>query len=128
MLIKELLNQFLSDQQARLARKAYRDYSVVMGLFADHLDSDGWNYLDDGDNAYFEAVEQEKTFIDLYDHSHIEDNIEAFLNDFVPQKVVAEDAFIFETCPRVMRTLLTWMRDQHLVELTNADIQEMCEN
>jgi len=128
MLIKELFNQFLSDQQAKLAGRTYRDYSLVMGLFADHHDGYAWNDLDDGDNAYIEAMEQEKTFIDLYDHSYIEDNIEEFLNDFVPHKVAAGDAFVFETCLRVMRSLLKWMRDQHLVVLSGAEIQEICEN
>ena len=128
MLIKDLFNQFLSDQQAKLAPRTYRDYSLVMGLFADHLDGYAWNNLDDGDNAYIEAMEQEKTFIDLYDHSYIEDNIEEFLNYFVPHKVAAGDEFVFETCPRVMRSLLKWMRDQHLVALSNAEIQELCEN
>ena len=45
MLIKELLTQFLSDQQARRTRKTYRDYALVIGLFADYLDSDAWYYL-----------------------------------------------------------------------------------
>jgi hypothetical protein len=88
MLIKELFNQFLSDQLARVSRQTYRDYALVMGLFADYLNSNAWHSLDDGDNAYMEAMEQEQTFIDLYDHAYIEDNIEDFLNDFVLRKVV----------------------------------------
>ena len=85
-------------------------------------------FFDDGDNAYMEAVEQEKTFIALYDDSYIADTIEDFLNDFVPRKVAAGDGFVFGTCPRIMRTLLGWMRDQHLVALSNAEIDQMCEN
>ena len=128
MLIKELFNQFLSDQLARVSRQTYRDYALVMGLFADYLNSDAWHSLDDGDHAYMEGMEKEQTFIDLYDHAYIEDNIEDFLNDFILRKAVAGDGFIFETCPRVMRSLLKWMRDHHLVALTHAEIQKLCEN
>ena len=32
------------------------------------------------------------------------------------------------TCPRVIRKLLRWMREKKLVELTNDEIKDMCEN
>ena len=50
------------------------------------------------------------------------------LDYFVPRKVMAGDDFILKTCPRVMRKLLKWMREKHLVDVTNEDIQAMCEN
>jgi hypothetical protein len=33
MLIKDVFEQFLAEQQARLAPKTYRDYASVMELF-----------------------------------------------------------------------------------------------
>jgi hypothetical protein len=54
--------------------------------------------------------------------------VEEFLDYFVPGKVMAGDEFILKTCPRVIRKLLRWMRDKKLVDLTNDDIKEMCEN
>jgi hypothetical protein len=50
------------------------------------------------------------------------------LDYFVPRKVMAGNEFILKTCPRVMRKLLTWMSKKKVVDLTNRDIKEMCEN
>jgi len=128
MLIKEVFEQFLSEQKSKLTPKTYRDYELVIGLFKSQLDGYAWNNLDDGDKAYDQAQKKGKSFIDIYDHTHIEDNVGEFLDYFVPRKVMAGDEFILKTCPRVIRKLLRWMRDKKLVDLTNDDIKEMCEN
>ena len=128
MLIKEVFDQFLSEQKSKLAPKTYRDYESVIDLFKNQLDDCAWNGIDDGEKAYDEAKKQKKSFIDLYDHTHIEDNVGEFLDYFVPRKVMSGDEFILKTCPRVIRKLLKWMRDKKLVDLTNDDIKAMCEN
>jgi hypothetical protein len=38
MLIKEVFEQFLSEQKSKLAPKTYRDYELVIGLFESQLD------------------------------------------------------------------------------------------
>ena len=78
--------------------------------------------------TYEAAKKNGSRFIDLYDHTHIERNVREFLAYFVPRKVMAGNAFILKTCPRVIRRLLRWMREKKLVDLTNEDIQGMCEN
>ena len=128
MLIKEVFDQFLSEQKSKLAPKTYRDYESVIDLFENQLNGYAWNGIDDGEKAYDEAKKQKKSFIDLYDHTHIEDNVVEFLDYFVPRKVMSGDEFILKTCPRVIRKLLKWMRDKKLVDLTNDDIKAMCEN
>ena len=128
MLIKEVFDQFLSEQKSKLAPKTYRDYESVIDLFKNQLNGYAWNGIDDGEKAYDEAKKQKKSFIDLYDHTHIEDNVGEFLDYFVPRKVMSGDEFILKTCPRVIRKLLKWMRDKKLVDLTNDDIKAMCEN
>jgi hypothetical protein len=128
MLIKEVFDQFLSEQKSKLAPKTYRDYESVIDLFENQLDGYAWNGIDDGEKAYDEAKKQKKSFIDLYDHTHIEDNVGEFLDYFVPRKVMSGDEFILKTCPRVIRKLLRRMRDKKLVDLTNDDIKAMCEN
>ncbi len=128
MLIKEVFDQFLSEQKSKLAPKTYRDYESVIDLFENQLDGYVWNGIDDGEKAYDEAKKQKKSFIDLYDHTHIEDNVGEFLDYFVPRKVMSGDEFILKTCPRVIRKLLKWMRDKKLIDLTNDDIKAMCEN
>lgn len=128
MFIKEVFEQFLSEHKATLAPKTYRDYASVIELFEHQLDGYAWNNIDNGQKAYDQAKKKGKSFIDLYDHTHIEENIGEFLDYFVPRKVMAGDAFILKTCPRVIRKLLRWMRTKKLVDLTNDEIKALCEN
>jgi hypothetical protein len=126
------LLKHLSIKESRCARRvAAFDQLGKLGttdLFENQLDGYAWNGIDDGEKAYDEAKKQKKSFIDLYDHTHIEDNVGEFLDYFVTRKVMSGDEFILKTCPRVIRKLLKWMRDKKLVDLTNDDIKAMCEN
>ena len=54
MLIKEVFDQFLSEQKSKLAPKTYRDYESVIDLFENQLDDYAWNGIDDGEKAYDE--------------------------------------------------------------------------
>jgi hypothetical protein len=128
MVIKDVFEQFLAEQQATLAPKTYREYASVLDLFAHQLEGYGWNNLPQGTKAYEAAKKKGRSFIDLYDHTHIESNVREFLDYFVPRKVMAGNEFILKTCPRVIRKLLRWMREKQLVELTNDEIKDMCEN
>jgi len=74
MFIKDVFEEFLSEQESKLAPKTYRGYASVIELFGHQLDGYAWNNLADGSKAYEEAKKQEKSFIDLYDHTHIESN------------------------------------------------------
>jgi hypothetical protein len=89
MLIKDVFEEFLSEQESRLSPKTYRGYASVIELFEHQLDGYAWNNLSNGDKAYKEAKKEEKSFIDLYDHTHIERNVREFLDYFVPRKVMA---------------------------------------
>ena len=42
MFIKEVFDQFLSEQKSKLAQKTYRDYASVIDLFANQLDGYAW--------------------------------------------------------------------------------------
>ena len=128
MVIKDVFAQFLSEQRSKLASKTYRDYESVMDLFEKQLDGYAWNNIADGTKAYDAAKTKGRSFIDLYDHTHIEENVREFLDYFVPRKVMAGNEFILKTCPRVMRKLLRWMREKKLVDLTNDEMKGMCEN
>ena len=52
MFIKDVFEQFLSEQESKLAPKTYRDYASVIELFEHQLDGYAWNNLADGDKAY----------------------------------------------------------------------------
>jgi len=114
MLIKDVFEEFLSEQESRLSPKTYRGYASVIELFEHQLDAYAWNNLSNGDKAYKEA--------------HIESNVREFLDYFVPRKVMAGNEFILKTCPRVIRSLLRWMRNKQLVDLSNDEIKDLCEN
>jgi hypothetical protein len=43
MLIKEVFDQFLSEQKSKLAPKTYRDYESVIDLFDNQLDGYAWS-------------------------------------------------------------------------------------
>ena len=106
--------------------KAYTRFVLFYEKFG--LEGYGWNNLPQGTKAYEAAKKKGRSFIDLYDHTHIESNVREFLDYFVPRKVMAGNEFILKTCPRVIRKLLRWMREKQLVELTNDEIKDMCEN
>jgi hypothetical protein len=61
------------------------------------------------------------------DHTHIADNVRECLDYCVPRKVMAGHEVILQTGPRVRRKLLRWMREKQLVDLTNDEMQDMCE-
>ena len=94
MLIKEVFEHFLSEQQSKLAPKTYRDYASVIELFEHQLEGYAWNNLAHGQQAYETAQKKGKSFIELYDHTHIAENVREFLDYFVPRKVMAGNEFI----------------------------------
>src|SRR5713101_8690571 len=97
MLIKEVFEQFLSEQQSKLAPKTYRDYASVIELFEHQLEGYAWNNLANGQKAYETAKKKGKSLIDLYDHTHIAENVREISDHFVPRKVMAGNEFILKT-------------------------------
>lgn len=128
MLIKYMFVLFLKEQKERLANKTYRDYESVIDLFDYSLDGFAWDTLDDDDPTYEEVHDRKLTFIDVFDHTHILDNVGEFLNYFVPRKVAYGDEFTLKTCPRIVRKLLKWMVDKNLIDIDNKEIKEVTEN
>src|SRR6476660_7718668 len=108
--------------------KTYRDYASVIELFEHQLEGYAWNNLAHGQQASETAQKKGKSFLELYDHTHIAENVREFLDYFVPRKVMAGNDFILKTCPRVIRKLLRWMREKELVAFTNDEMKDMCEN
>ncbi len=128
MVIKDVFAQCLSEQRSKLASKTYRDDESVMDLFEKQLDGYAWNHIADGTKAYDAAKKKGRSFIDLYDHTHIEENVREFLDYCVPRKVMAGNEFMLKTGPRVMRKFLRWMREKQRVDCTHDERKGMCEN
>jgi hypothetical protein len=62
MLIKDVFEQFLSEQQSQLAPKTYRAYASVIELFEHQLEGYAWNNLANGQKAYETAQKKGKSF------------------------------------------------------------------
>jgi hypothetical protein len=60
MFIKEVFEQFLAEQQSKLAPKTYRDYASVIELFEHQLEGYAWNNLTHGQKAYETAQKKAK--------------------------------------------------------------------
>lgn len=127
MLIKNVFAEFLKEQKERVSSKTYKEYKSILELFEDSLNGYAWNSLEDG-KAYDNAQEKNLTFIEVYDHTYIWDNVGEFLDYFIPRKANWGDDFALKTCPRVIRNLLKWMRDKNLLDKTNEEIKDACEN
>ena len=127
MLIKQVFTEFLKDQKERVSLKTYQQYKTIIELFEDSLDGYAWNTLDDR-KAYEKAQKKNLTFMDLYDHTYIWENVGEFLDYFIPRKVNWGDEFVLKTCPRVIRKLLKWMRNKDLLKKTDEEINRRCEN
>ena len=83
--------------------------------------------LDNGNKAYEKAEAKKETFADIYDHTYILNNIGEFFNYFIPRKVMAGDEFTLRTCPRVIKKLLTWMKENKLLNISADEIKYTCE-
>ncbi len=127
MIIKELFKQFLKEQKATLSMNTYKKYKEIIELFEHSLDGYAWNNLDD-DKAYDEAQKRNKTFMDIYDHTFIWENVGEFLDYFIPRKVNWGDEFVLKTCPRVIKKLLKYMVYKQLLNKTTEEINMECEN
>ncbi|MEA3557791.1 MAG: hypothetical protein U9R75_00900 [Candidatus Thermoplasmatota archaeon] len=128
MLIKQVFKEFLEEQKERLSEKTYKDYEEIIELFEDCLDGYAWNYIDDSSKAYEDAHKKDLTFIDIYEHTYIFENVGEFLDYFIPRKVNWGKEFVLKRCPRVIRKLLKWMQDRGMLDKTNEDIKWACEN
>ena len=127
MLIRDVFNEFLHFEEINLSPKTYRESKNVIELFAHCLQNYAWNSLDNGDKAYDKTIAKNLTFADVYEHTYILNNVGEFLNYFVPRKVMAGDNFVLKTCPRVIKKLLTWMKNNNLLDIKSDEIKYKCE-
>jgi len=129
MLIKEVLKEFLEEQKKNISARTYKEYDEILYLFEYFLDGYAWNSLNNCDEAFNESRKKSLTFIDIYDHTYIFENVNEFLDYFIPRKYVGwGNEFVLKKCPKVIRKLLKWMRSQNLLNKTDEEIKEECTN
>jgi hypothetical protein len=111
--IKEIFDEFLVEQQARLKPRTYRGYEEAISLFEDCLDGYGHNSLSPEDADLFDELYDEgKEFCEVFGPDRITDSeIAEFLDYFMVRKVAGSNTLI-EAVGRVIRKFVKWMGEK----------------
>lgn len=112
--IKEVLDEFLFEQQARLSSKTYSGYEEAIYYFEEYLN--GWAYKCLGEkdqirlNEFYE--EGGKKYCEVFGPKHIRIlEIKEFLGHFMIRNVLASKNSL-ETVGKVMHKLVKWMHEK----------------
>ena len=108
--IKEVFEEFLAEQKARLKPRTYLGYEEAISLFGDYLDGYGYNSLNSEEADLFDGLYDEgKEFCEVFGPNRISDSeIAEFLDYFMVRKVVGSNT-LMETVGRVIRKVVKWM-------------------
>ncbi len=111
--IKEIFDEFLNEQQARLKPRTYRGYEEAISLFEDCLDGYGHNSLSPEDADLFDKLYDEgKEFCEVFGPDKITNSeIAEFLDYFMVRKV-AGSSTLMESVGRVIRKFVKWMDEK----------------
>lgn len=109
--IKQVLGEFLKEQQARLKPRTYRGYEETVDLFVHCLNSYAYQNLDEEERKVFDGLYEEKTkeFCEIFGPDKIGyAEIREFLDYFMIRKVMGSKD-LMKTVGRVMRKFVQWM-------------------
>jgi hypothetical protein len=112
--IKEVLEEFLAEQQARLSSKTYSGYEEAIYYFEKYLNGWAHKYLSEEDKIRLnEVYEREgKKYCEVFDPEYIRAlEIKDFLGYFMIRNVLASKTFL-ETVGKVMHKLVKWMHEK----------------
>jgi len=112
--IKEILWEFLDEQQAHLSPKTYSGYEEAIAYFRMYLNNFGHQHLNKTETKRYEKLEasQDKKFWEIFDHEHLRSSeIYDFLADFMVRKVDGSRT-LMETTDRVMSKLVKWLHEK----------------
>ena len=112
--IKEVLGEFLKEQQVRLKPKTYRGYEEAMDLFEHCLNDYAYQNLDEKDSKLFDTLfnEKNKQFCEIFGPEKIGfPEIAEFLDYFMIRKVMGSKE-LMKTVGRVMKKFVRWMKEK----------------
>lgn len=111
--IKQVIGEFLKEQQARLKPSTYRRYEDAMYLFKHYLNDYAYQYLDEKDRKLFDKLyDKNKEFCEIFGPDKISSSvINEFLDYFMNRKVMGGKG-LMETVGRVMRKFVKWMNEK----------------
>ena len=114
MTIRDVLEEFLGEQQARLKVATYRGYENAIDLFMAYLDGYAYQYLDEDDSELFDKLydEEDLEFSDVFGPRVIVASmVSEFLDYFMIRKVMCGKGFM-RTVGTVMKRLVRWMHER----------------
>jgi hypothetical protein len=112
--IKQILGEFLKEQQVRLKPKTYRGYEEAIDLFERCLDDYAYQNLDEKDSKLFDRLfkEKSKQFCEIFGPDKIGfAEISEFLDYFMIRKVMGSKE-LMKTVGRVMKKFVKWMKEK----------------
>ena len=121
--IKDILENFLADQDVRLKSRTYKKYKEVIQLFEDYLNGYAYNHLSDEDYDIFEKKfnEQDKNFCEIFTLNKIgEEEVNEFLTYFMIKKVMGGKE-LMKNSGTVMRKFVNWLKDNSYVNEDKFD-------
>lgn len=113
-IIREILEEFLTEQQARLSPKTCSGYEEAISFFRTYLNNYGHQHLNRDETKKYEKLEasEDKRFWEIFGPEHLGlSEISDFLADFMPRKV-AGSRTLMETTGRVMLKLVKWLHEK----------------
>jgi succinate dehydrogenase flavin-adding protein (antitoxin of CptAB toxin-antitoxin module) len=112
--IKEILEEFLSEQQARLSPKTYSGYEEAIYYFRIYLNNFGHQHLNKTETKRYEKLEasEDRKFWEIFGPEHLSSSeISDFLADFMVRKVAGSKT-LMETTGRVIFKLVKWLHEK----------------
>jgi succinate dehydrogenase flavin-adding protein (antitoxin of CptAB toxin-antitoxin module) len=109
--IKEILEEFLSEQQARLSPKTYSGYEEAIYYFRIYLNNFGHQHLNKTETKRYEKLEasEDRKFWEIFGPEHLSSSeISDFLADFMVRKVAGSKT-LMEITGRVIFKLVKWL-------------------
>lgn len=121
--IKEVFDEFLAEQKARLKPRTYGGYSEAISLFEDCLNGYGPNYLSSEDMDLFDELSDEgKEFCEIFGPDNITPyEISEFLDYFMVKKVVGSNTLL-KTVGRVTRKFVKWMDEKGYMDPESYEV------
>ena len=112
--IKQVLDEFLAEQEARLKSSTYKGYKDTIYLFEQCLNGYAYQGLNKKDSKRFDKLysEEHKEFCEVFGPDKIGSaEIGEFLDYFMIRKVVGSKE-LMKTVGRVMRKFVKWMEEK----------------
>lgn len=108
--IDDALDEFLVEQEERLAPRTFRNYADVIHLLRDCLNGYGYQSLDAEERRRWESAYErdEEAFVHVFGPAKVTDNLGEFLDYFMIRKVMAGEELL-RAAGTVTKKLARWL-------------------